>query len=36
MRGRFAWTDAHVFAGVTLTAAEIGPLPGGPAANPGS
>ena len=36
MRGRFAWTDAHVFAGVTLTASEIGPLPGGPAGNPGS
>ena len=34
LRGRFAWNDAHVFAGVTLTAAEIptdsGAAPGRP------
>lgn len=28
LRGRFAWDDVHVFAGVTLTADEIDPAPG--------
>jgi len=36
MRGRFAWNDAHVFAGVTLTAAELGAPHGGAPGRPGS
>jgi hypothetical protein len=36
MRGRFAWTDAHVFAGVTLTAAELDVTRGAAPARPGS
>jgi 4'-phosphopantetheinyl transferase EntD len=36
LRGRFAWNDAHVFAGVTLTAAELDSPPEGAAGRPGS
>ncbi len=36
LHGRFAWNDAYVFAGVTLTAAELGPAPGAASRLPGS
>ena len=35
MHGRYAWNDAHVFAGVTLTAAELGTPPAGGPGRPG-